>query len=79
MPKHTEHPLSLQAELAGTILEAARVLSSGLAGHTTWSEAWQTIRDLEHKGDAIARDLFEAQTAPGPLPVGAELVQELTG
>jgi len=78
VPKHTEHPLSLQAELAGTILEAARVLSSGLAGHTTWSEAWQTIRDLEHKGDAIARDLFE-QTAPGPLPVSAELVQELTG
>lgn len=78
-PRRTESKLSLHGELAGTILEAARVLSSGLAGRTAWPEAWQTIRDLEHKGDAIARDLFEAQTAPAPLPVGADLVQELTG
>ena len=71
--------IGLQSEMAGTILEAAGVLSSGFAGGITWSEAWQTIRDLEHKGDAIARDLFEAQMAPGALPVNGELVQKLTG
>ena len=76
--KETEPKFSLQSEMAGTILEAAGVLASGFAGGITWSEAWQTIRDLEHKGDAIARDLFEAQMAPGALPDG-ELVQKLTG
>src|SRR5713226_8240098 len=65
--------------MAGTILEAAKTLASALDGRVTASEAWQIIRDLEHQGDAIARDLFEAPTAPWGGPVGIESMRALTG
>ena len=69
----------LLEEMAGTIQDAAKTLAAALDGRVTTSEAWQVIRDLEHKGDAIARDLFEAP-APGRVgPASAESVQELTG
>jgi len=42
-----------------TILNAARILAGALEGKTGFGDAWPPIRDLEHKGDAIARDMFE--------------------
>ena len=58
----SEQKPELLEEMAGTILDAAKTLVAALDGRVTTSEAWQVIRDLEHKGDAIARDLFEAPT-----------------
>ena len=44
-------------DMTATILDAATVLTATLEGRRPPSTAWQAIRDLEHKGDAIARDL----------------------
>ncbi|HKV44065.1 MAG TPA: DUF47 family protein [bacterium] len=74
-----QHLITLLEELAGTILEAARTLAATLDGRLASTEAWEWIRDLEHKGDAIARDLFEATTAGGALPFGTEPLRALTG
>src|SRR5438132_740983 len=75
----SEHKPELLEEMAATILDAAKTLVAALDGRVTTSEAWQVIRDLEHKGDAIARDLFEAPTTRRVGPASAESVQELTG
>jgi uncharacterized protein Yka (UPF0111/DUF47 family) len=74
-----QYPITLLEELAGSILEAARTLALMLDGRLSSTEAWQRIRDLEHTGDAIARDLFEATTTGGALPFSTESLRALTG
>jgi len=69
----------LLEELASTILESAKALASTLEGRIAAAQAWQMIRDLEHKGDAIARDLFETIAAPEAGPIPTEALQALTG
>lgn len=66
-------------EMAHAIFDAARALVAALNGSTPTDEAWQAIRDLEHKGDAIARDLFEALVTPRPLAVDPDALKALTG
>lgn len=69
----------LLAEMTRTIQEAAQILLSGLQGRLTLPQAWAEVRDLEHKGDAIARDLFDALLAPRSTPVDPSSLQTLTG
>ena len=71
--------IALLEELAGAILEAAKTLAATLDGRLPTTEAWRGIRDLEHKGDAIARDLFEATMNTRTSPVSTESLQALTG
>lgn len=59
----------LLEEMVRTIHEAAEILLSGLEKRISLPRAWAEIRDLEHKGDAIARDLFDALLAPRPSAV----------
>ena len=53
-----EQRYGLLEELASTIMESAKSLSDTLEGRITSSQDWSMIRDLEHKVDAIDRDLF---------------------
>ncbi len=59
----------LLQDMTQTILEAAQALTAALDGRAPFAQTWHTIRDLEHKGDAIARDLFEILLTPRPGPV----------
>jgi hypothetical protein len=59
-----DRELRLLDEMARTIHEAAQILNTAMGGGVPFGEAWELIRDLEHKGDAIARDLFEALMVP---------------
>jgi uncharacterized protein Yka (UPF0111/DUF47 family) len=74
-----EQRYELLDELATVILKSARALTSTLDGRTPASQAWYVIRELEHKGDAIARDLFETQPVPAAGPLSSESLQALTG
>lgn len=74
-----DQEFQLLDEMAQTILEAARALVAVLGGSTPPDEAWQAIRDLEHKGDAIARDLFEGLVTPRPMAVDTDALKALTG
>jgi uncharacterized protein len=69
----------LLEEQTRAISEAAGVLTSALDEAIPFPQAWQTIRDLEHKGDAIARDLFESITPRTASTAGAETLKALTG
>ncbi len=69
----------LLEEMARAILEAATSLAAALEGQQPYDQAWQSIRDLEHKGDAIARDLFESMAGPRTSPVDQDSVKALTG
>jgi uncharacterized protein Yka (UPF0111/DUF47 family) len=72
--------LELLAEMAQTILDAATILVPVLEGRRPVDEGWEAIRDLEHKADAIARDLFEALIPARPaLGIDREALQALTG
>src|SRR5437870_2407925 len=62
-----------------TILQAAEALVEALAGRTPIAEAWQIIRDLEHKGDAVARDMFEMLMTPQATLVDRDALKALTG
>jgi len=62
-----------------TILQSAEVLVESLAGRTPIAEGWQTIRDLEHKGDAVARDMFEMLMTPRPTLIAPDALKALTG
>ncbi len=66
-------------EMTRTIQDAAQILVSGLEGRLVLPQAWAEIRDLEHKGDAIARDLFDALLAPRSTLVEQSSLQTLTG
>ncbi len=59
-----DHELGLLDEMARTIQEAAQILHAAMGGRVAFTEAWKLVRDLEHKGDAIARDLFDALMVP---------------
>lgn len=74
-----DEEFQLLEEMAHAILDAARALNTTLDGSTPTDEAWQTIRDLEHKGDAVARDLFEGLMVPRALAVEADALKALTG
>jgi len=74
-----ERELGLLKEMTRAILEAAEVLASAMEERTPFSQAWQVIRDLEHKGDAIARDLFDTLMTPRSLPVDQEALKALMG
>jgi DNA-binding response OmpR family regulator len=78
-PKPPDKEFQLLEEMAATIHEAARTLKSAIDGATPSDEAWQKIRDLEHKGDAIARDLFEGLVSPNALAVETDALKALTG
>jgi hypothetical protein len=78
-PKPPDKEFQLLEEMAVTIHEAARTLKSAIDGAAPSDEAWQKIRDLEHKGDAIARDLFEGLVSPNALAVETDALKALTG
>ena len=78
-PSGVEQTYDLLEELAGTIRESAKTLTSALDGRVAPPHAWKSIRDLDHKGDAIARDLFEILTVPGAADANTESLQALTG
>jgi uncharacterized protein Yka (UPF0111/DUF47 family) len=54
----------LLQQMAQTIVQAAETLAATLNGKTPVARGWPEIRELEHKGDAIARDLFELLMTP---------------
>jgi len=70
---------ALLSELAGAIVAAAEALLSALGKETDPEEAWQTIRELEHKGDAVARDIFERLAPPRTDSPLADALRTLTG
>jgi uncharacterized protein Yka (UPF0111/DUF47 family) len=78
-PAPRDREFDLLEEMAHTILEAAEALVGTLEGRIPVDRAWQTVRDLEHKGDAIARDLFETLSPSAPLGTERETLQRLTG
>ena len=71
--------LDLLEEMGAAILEAATILSTALNGTRPVDDAWQAIRDLEHKGDAVARDVFEMLVRPQPVSLNPESLKALTG
>ncbi len=74
-----EQTFDLLEALTRTILEAARALVAALEERAPFVQTWQEIRDLEHKGDAIARDLFELLMAPRAAEVDPDALKALTG
>lgn len=75
----TEREFELLEEMGATILEAAAALSAALDGRRVVDDAWQAIRDLEHKGDALARDIFEMLIRPGRIALDPDALKALTG
>jgi len=70
---------ALLEEMTRSIEAAAQALVAGLEGREGFPQVWARVRDLEHQGDAVARDLFDALVAPrsgGPAP---EAFKALTG
>ncbi|MDR7455653.1 MAG: hypothetical protein QN125_00005, partial [Armatimonadota bacterium] len=59
VPGH-DREFELLQEMARAVLDAATALAAALEGERPFDDAWGEIRDLEHKADAIARDLFDA-------------------
>src|SRR5215471_12405062 len=78
-PRPAEPKYDLLEELAATILEAAKTLNGALAGRVTAANAWDAIRGHEHKGDAIARDMFETLSDAKAANGHVEALQSLTG
>jgi len=79
-PAPTDAPeFDLLQDLTGTIHQAARTLVSALQGKMSFVDAWPPIRDLEHKGDAIARDMFEMLAAERASTTPTDTLQTLTG
>jgi uncharacterized protein Yka (UPF0111/DUF47 family) len=65
--------------MGATILEAASILAATLDGTRGVDDGWQAIRDLEHKGDAVARDVFEMLVRPEPVSLTPDSLKALTG
>jgi hypothetical protein len=74
-----DRDLDLLEEMGTTILDAAAILAATLDGRRAVDDAWQAIRDLEHKGDAVARDVFEMLVRPEPVSLNPESLKALTG
>lgn len=70
---------ALLEEMTQTILQAAQALTQALDGKVKVAQAWEVIRELEHKGDAIARDLFELLMTPHPVAVERDALKALMG
>lgn len=68
---------ALLEEMTQTILPAAQALTQALNGKVKITQAWETIRELEHKGDAIARDLFELLMTSHPVAVDRDALKAL--
>ncbi len=75
----SDRAFALLQDLTATILEAATVLTSTLEGRRPPNTAWQTVRDLEHKGDAIARDLYDFLIARGTAVLERDALKALAG
>lgn len=75
----SDREFDLLQEMTRTIEQAAGILSGCLEGTATVERGWPDIRDLEHKGDAIARDLFELLLTQRSLPVDRDALRALTG
>src|SRR4030065_890989 len=71
--------LDLLEEMGQAILDAATTLTAALNGTTPIDGAWQTIRDLEHKADAIARDVFDLLISSRPTSLDRDALKALTG
>ncbi len=71
--------IALLEEMTATIQQAAEALAAALSGRTPVERAWEDIRDLEHKGDAVARDMFEMLQTSRPTHVEREALKALTG
>jgi len=69
----------LLQEMARTIVLAAEVLAATLSGKTPAARGWPEIRELEHKGDAIARDLFELLLTQRATQPDQDSLRALTG
>jgi len=78
-PSGSERDLELLIELTAAIVGAAEALLAALEKRTDADQAWQLIRELEHKGDAVARDLFDGLMVPRPRAVQPEALKALTG
>jgi uncharacterized protein Yka (UPF0111/DUF47 family) len=74
-----DRDLDLLEEMGTAILDAATILAAALDGQRAIDDAWQAIRDLEHKGDAVARDVFEMLIRPEPVSLSPESLKALTG
>lgn len=74
-----EREFDLLEEMSATILEAAGLLADTLHGRRPIDDAWQVIRDLEHKGDALARDMFEMLLSPTQVALDPDSLKALTG
>lgn len=73
-----DRELRLLGEMAATIREAARGLHTAMESRTAVAEAWKQVRDLEHKGDAIARDVFDSLAASSGV-IDRQAFTALTG
>ena len=78
-PAAAERDFELLIELTGAIVGAAEAFLAALEKRTDADQAWQLIRELEHKGDAVARDLFDGLMVPRPHAVQSEALKALTG
>jgi uncharacterized protein Yka (UPF0111/DUF47 family) len=78
-PASPARELDLLEEMAATILDAAAILAATLDGTRPAGDGWQAIRNLEHKGDAVARDVFEMLVRPGSVSLAPEALKVLTG
>jgi len=78
-PATPARDLDLLEEMGSTILDAATTLAAVLEGTRAAGEGWQAIRELEHKGDAVARDVFEMLVRPDPVSLAPESLKALTG
>ncbi|HEY3248734.1 MAG TPA: DUF47 family protein [bacterium] len=78
-PPTTAGEFDLLQEMARTIVQAAELLAATLNGKTPATHGWPEIRELEHKGDAIARDLFELLLTPRATQADQDSLRSLTG
>jgi hypothetical protein len=78
-PPVPSYEFDLLEEMGKTILEAAQALAASMEGRVPIDEGWQAIRDLEHKGDAVARDIFEMLLTPVPTSLDPDSLKALTG
>jgi uncharacterized protein Yka (UPF0111/DUF47 family)/DNA-binding winged helix-turn-helix (wHTH) protein len=74
-----DRELELHEELTRTIGDAASALAASLEGERSFTAAWEEIRDLEHKGDAIARDLFDMLLSARGAPADRDALKALAG
>lgn len=80
-----EHPapsgqeFALLEEMGTIIVDAAKVLDATLRDRIPTDVARQVIRDLEHKGDAVAREMFELLTLPRATALDKDALKALTG